>query len=155
MEVVKYLGVMISGDGRMEEEVRSRIRKAARVIGVLNEPVWKWKELSMRTKLRVYNATRCSGLHQGESGSQYEGYPFIATHKSSLGVTGSHALLLEVAVQSPVDCALTALQCTHPTLGNSLPPISVEASMTSVWLKMNELHLLTQNFLQAWRDRGN
>ena len=39
VEVVKYLGVMISGDGRMEEEIRSRIGKAARVIGVLNEPV--------------------------------------------------------------------------------------------------------------------
>ena len=56
MEVVKYLGVMISGDGRMEEEVRSRIGKAARVIGALNEPVWKRKELSRRTKLKVYNA---------------------------------------------------------------------------------------------------
>ena len=53
VEVVKYLGVMISGDGRMEEEIRSRIGKAARVIGVLNEPVWKRKELSRRTKLRV------------------------------------------------------------------------------------------------------
>ena len=41
VEVVKYLGVMISGDGRMKEEVRSRIGKAARVIGVLNEPVLK------------------------------------------------------------------------------------------------------------------
>ena len=40
----------------MEEEVRSRTGKAARVIGVLNEPVWKWKELSRRTRLRVYNA---------------------------------------------------------------------------------------------------
>ena len=56
MEVVKYLGVMISGDGRMEEEIRSRIGKAARVIGVLNEPIWKRKELSRKTKLRVYNA---------------------------------------------------------------------------------------------------
>ena len=54
VEVVKYLGVMISGDGRMEEEVRSRIGKV--VIEVLNEPVWKRKELSRRTKLRVYNA---------------------------------------------------------------------------------------------------
>ena len=55
VEVVKYLGVMISGDGRIEEEIRSRIGKAARGIGVLNEPVWKRKELSRRTKLRVYN----------------------------------------------------------------------------------------------------
>ena len=56
VEVVKYLGVMINGDGRMKEEIRSRIGKAARVIGVLNEPVWKRKERSRRTKLRVYNA---------------------------------------------------------------------------------------------------
>ena len=56
VEEVKYLGVMISGDGRMEEEIRSRIGKAARVIGVLNKPMWKRKELSRRTKLRVYNA---------------------------------------------------------------------------------------------------
>ena len=30
VEVVKYLGVILSEDGRMEEEVRSRIGKAAR-----------------------------------------------------------------------------------------------------------------------------
>ena len=46
-------GVMLSGDGRMEEEIRSRIGKVARVIGVLNEPIWKWEELSRRTKLGV------------------------------------------------------------------------------------------------------
>ena len=40
----------------MEEEIRSGIGKAARVIGVLNEPVWKRKELNKRTMLRVYNA---------------------------------------------------------------------------------------------------
>ena len=28
----KYLGVMTNGDGRIEEEIRSGIRKAARVI---------------------------------------------------------------------------------------------------------------------------
>ena len=32
----------------------------------------------------------------------------------------------EVAVWSPIDHALTALQCSHPTLGNFLPPVSVE-----------------------------
>ena len=65
MEVVKYLGVMISGDGGMEDEVRSRIGKAARVIGALNEPVWKQKELSRRTKLRVYSATVVPTLMYG------------------------------------------------------------------------------------------
>ena len=40
VEVVKSLGVMISGDGRIKQLVRSRVGKAARVIGgVFNEPV--------------------------------------------------------------------------------------------------------------------
>ena len=38
------------------KRIRSSIGMVARVIGVLNEPVWKWKELSRRTRLRVYNA---------------------------------------------------------------------------------------------------
>ena len=49
---------MISGDGRMEEEIRSgnQIGNGARVIGLLYELVWKWKKLSRRTKLRICNA---------------------------------------------------------------------------------------------------
>ena len=40
VEVVQYVGLTMNGDGRIEEEVRSRIRKKARVIiGVLNEPL--------------------------------------------------------------------------------------------------------------------
>ena len=34
----------------------SRIEKATRVIGVLNEPVWKGTELSRRTTLKICNA---------------------------------------------------------------------------------------------------
>ena len=51
VEVMKFFGVMISGDGRLDERIGSRTGKAARVIGVLNEPVWKWTKLSRRTKL--------------------------------------------------------------------------------------------------------
>ena len=65
VEVVKYLGVMISGDGRMEEEVRSRIGKVARAIGVLNEPGWEWKELSRRSMLRACNPIVVSTLVHG------------------------------------------------------------------------------------------
>ena len=89
---------------------------------VLVLPAW-----SNRVRNLADVSTRCSVLLQGESGSQYKGYPFIVTHKSSLGVTRSHALPPEVAVRSPVDHSFTALQCSHPTLGNSLAPISVEA----------------------------
>ena len=35
----EVFGMMINGDGGIEEEIRSRIGKAAMVIGVLNEPV--------------------------------------------------------------------------------------------------------------------
>ena len=38
---------------------------AARIIGELNEPVWKRKEPSRRTKLRVYNATVVPALMYG------------------------------------------------------------------------------------------
>ena len=65
VEVVKYLGVMINGDRRMEEEIRNRIGKASSVIGALCEPVWKQKELSRRTKMKVYNAIVVPTLMHG------------------------------------------------------------------------------------------
>ena len=74
-------------------------------------------------------------------------FNFIATHKPSLGVTGSHTLLPEVAVWSPVDCALTALQCGHPTLGNFLPPFSVEAFSSRGALDVDGL--FQQTFLRS------
>ena len=69
MEVVKYL-VMISGDGRIEEEVWSTIGQVARFLGVLNDPVWKWDELSKRTKLynRVYNVIVVPTMLYGNEG---------------------------------------------------------------------------------------
>ena len=57
VEVVKFFGVMISGDGRLGERIRSRTGKAARVIGVLNEPnlspdvVWEHATTSGRVPL--------------------------------------------------------------------------------------------------------
>ena len=87
VEVVKYLGVMISGDGRMEEEIRSRIGNAARVIGVLNEPVWKRKELSRRTKLRVYNAIVVPTLMYGS-----ETWVLNKQQESAVQATEMHVL---------------------------------------------------------------
>ena len=45
--------VGIGGDDKSgrKDRIRSRIGKVARVIGVLNEPIWKREELSRRTKL--------------------------------------------------------------------------------------------------------
>ena len=57
VDAMKYLGVMISSDGRMEKEVEARIGGATRVIGGLNDVVLRRKELSRSTKLKVVNAT--------------------------------------------------------------------------------------------------
>ena len=57
------------------------------------------------------------------------GCPFIAAHKPSLGVTGSHGLPLEVTVWPPVDRPITALQCSHPTLGSVLDPLQLWQSL--------------------------
>ena len=65
VEEMKYLGVMISSDGRMEKEVEARIGSATRVIGGMNEAVLKRKELSRSTKLTVVNATMMPTLVYG------------------------------------------------------------------------------------------
>ena len=65
VEVVKYLGVMISEDRRMEEEIRNRIGKTSSVIGALCELVWKQKELSRRTKMKVHNVIVVPALMHG------------------------------------------------------------------------------------------
>ena len=57
VDEMKYLGVMISSDRRMEKEVEARIGSATRVIGGMNETVLKRKELSRSPKLKVVNAT--------------------------------------------------------------------------------------------------
>ena len=63
------------------------------------------------------------------------GYPFIAAHKPSLGVTRSHGLLPEVAVRPLVGRPLTVLQCSCPTPGNSLPPIPVDGHFQQEFLR--------------------
>ena len=68
-------------------------------------------------------------------------------HKSSSGVTGSHAWPPEVAIWSSVDRVLTVLQCSHPTLGNSLSPIPVEAFPNGGSLDVDGL--FQQEFLRS------
>ncbi|MDA8042237.1 MAG: reverse transcriptase domain-containing protein [Pirellulales bacterium] len=65
VDEMKYLGVIISSDGRMEKEVEARIGSATRVIGGMNETVLKRKELSRSTKLKVVNATMIPTLLYG------------------------------------------------------------------------------------------
>ena len=65
VEEIKYLGVIVSSDGRMEKEVEARIGSATRVIGGMNETVLKRKELSRSTKLKVVNVTMIPTLLYG------------------------------------------------------------------------------------------
>ena len=65
VDEMKYLGVIISSDGRMEKEVESRIGSATQVIGGMNKTVLKRKELSRSTKLKVVNATMIPTLLYG------------------------------------------------------------------------------------------
>ena len=51
VEEMKYLGVMISSDGRMEKEVEARIASATRMVGGTSERVRRRRELSKSTKL--------------------------------------------------------------------------------------------------------
>ena len=65
VDEMKYLGVIVSSDGRMEKEVEARIGNATQVIGGMNETVLKRKELSRSTKLKVVNATMIPTLLYG------------------------------------------------------------------------------------------
>ena len=57
VDTMKYLGVMISGDGSMQREVEARIGGATRVIGGISQEVLRRREFSKQTKLKVVNAT--------------------------------------------------------------------------------------------------
>ena len=55
VEVMKYLGVMISSDGSMDSEVEQRIGMASKIIGAIGRTVLGRKELTKGTKVRVVN----------------------------------------------------------------------------------------------------
>ena len=56
VDMLKYLGVMISGDGRCDDEIEQRIGAAARVVGAMRKEVLERRELQKKTKMRVFNA---------------------------------------------------------------------------------------------------
>ena len=56
VEVMKYLGVMISNDGIMDSEVEQRIGIASKMIGAFGRALLGRKELTKCTKVRVVNA---------------------------------------------------------------------------------------------------
>ena len=56
VEVMKYLGVMISSDGSMDSVVEYRIGMPSKVIGAIGRTVLGRMELTKGTKVRVVNA---------------------------------------------------------------------------------------------------
>ena len=64
VDEIKYLGVMLSSDGRMQKEMEARIGSATRMIGGMSEAVLR-RELSKGTKLKVVNATMMPSLLYG------------------------------------------------------------------------------------------
>ena len=73
VKAMKYLGVMISDDGSMDEEVEHRIGTVTRMIGAMCTKVLQKSELSRKTKMKVYNACIVPALLYGcESWTLYK-----------------------------------------------------------------------------------
>ena len=60
-----YLGSMITSSGRIDADVESRIAKASRAFGALRKAVFLDKDLTLRTKRKVYQARVMSVLLYG------------------------------------------------------------------------------------------
>ena len=65
-EVIKftYLGSVIAVNGGTEEDVKSRIGKARTTFNILNN-IWKTKNISLNTKLKIFNSNVKSVLLYG------------------------------------------------------------------------------------------
>ena len=62
VEKLKYLGVMISGDGGCDDEIGQRIGAAARVVGAMQKEVLDRRELQKKARMRLFNAIVISTL---------------------------------------------------------------------------------------------
>ena len=56
VKTMKYLGALFNEEGSCEEEIENRIGAATKLIGAMRSEVLERRELSKRTKLRVFNA---------------------------------------------------------------------------------------------------
>ena len=50
---LKYLGVMISGDGECDDKIEQRISAAVRLVGAMRKEVLERRELQKKTKMRM------------------------------------------------------------------------------------------------------
>ena len=60
-----YLGSILTEDGSLDPEVDSRLTKASKAFEGLRRTVWRRKELSTKTKVRIYQASVLSTLMYG------------------------------------------------------------------------------------------
>ena len=61
----KYLGSVISNDGSLDQEISARISKASQALGRLRNRVLNHHNITLTTKLKVYNAVVISSLLYG------------------------------------------------------------------------------------------
>ena len=87
VEVMTYLGVMISSDGSMDSEVEQRIGVASKMIGAIGRTVLGRKELMKGTKVRVVNAMVILTLTYG-----CEAWTLQARHKGQIEAAQMRAL---------------------------------------------------------------
>ena len=55
VEKLKYLGALISADGKCDEEIEQHVGAAAKVVGAMRKEVLERQELMKKMKLRVFN----------------------------------------------------------------------------------------------------
>ena len=87
VEVMKYIGVMISSDGSMNSEVEQRIGTASKMIGAIGRTVLGRKELTKSTKVQVVNAIVIPTLTYG-----CEAWTLQARHKGQIEAAQMRAL---------------------------------------------------------------
>ena len=61
----KYLGVMIGANGSLREEITQRVGKASKVYGQLGQSFINKRELTVKTKLSIFNSIYCPTLMYG------------------------------------------------------------------------------------------
>ena len=62
---ITYLGSTISNDGTLDREITNRVQKASQAFGRLRIKILQHKNISLSTKLKVYNATVLPSLLYG------------------------------------------------------------------------------------------
>ena len=113
-----YLGSNISADGKACTDVTSRVGKAAAVFNRLYGCLWKRKEISLSTKMRVYNAAVLPVLLYGA-----DCWPICAKEMKRLEVFNNRCLrsILNIRLADRVNLQTLRLRaCNQPRVEDTL-----------------------------------